>query len=665
MHGASLRIAQFSYKLEVTAKLPFPAAVTFRQYPLKRLTPIAVIAATCVLALLYFGRDVLQPIALASILSLMIAPLVRQLRRRGRLGQLPATLVAVLIAASTVAAIGTVLAFQLVAVAGDLPKYRAAIRGKIERVREVTERPFARIEAELSAVSPALPAPPTVASISSRRGVPLVVNQSQPLPVEIRQPKVTTKDAIMRVVAYAWGPVGEAGIVLVLLIFILLEHDSLRDRLVMFAGQSERRRTIKALSDATAGISRFFFSQLVVNVTFGSVLALGLWVAGVPHAAVWGALAAMLRFVPYLGVMIAAAAMTLFVAAIDPGWKLAASCLGLFLAIEITVANVIEPKVYGRSAGMSPLSIIISALFWAAIWGPIGLLLSTPLTLCLVVAGRHVRALETFSTLLGHATSMSAAERIYQRFLLGDTRAIVADARAYLRRSSFASYCDQILLPGLVLAVSDHELGQTDEVQEKRVRATIAEVAATLTPISSAPNRRLRQRDVSLLDANVGAHLRQMREARLGRWQGSLDVAAYSVVLCVGLPSERDDLLTELLVRSLREVGVDARSVTATVARDMPENRRPDLVSTIFLAYPAADALEQWLLAAQEMRNTLPHALLATIRLPFDEDTPHQGIVDTQVDMVLRSFEEGLAFVLPDEKAKKRGIAPYSMAAAA
>jgi predicted PurR-regulated permease PerM len=641
---------------------------------LKRLTPLAVVAATCILALLYFGRDVLQPIALASILSLMIAPLVRQLRRRGRLGQMPATLIAVLIAASTVAAIGTVLAFQLAAVAGDLPKYRAAIRYKIEKVREVTERPFARLEAELNSVSPTAPAAPVIAAVtagSNRRGAQqaqppqLVVNPSQPLPVEIRAPKVTTKDAIMRVVAYAWGPVGEAGIVLVLLIFILLEHDSLRDRLVMFAGQSERRRTIKALSDATAGISRFFFSQLVVNVTFGAVLGAGLWIAGVPHAAVFGALAAMLRFVPYLGVMIAAAAMTLFVAAIDPGWQLAVSCLTLFLVIEVVVAHMVEPKVYGRSAGMSPLSIIISALFWAAIWGPIGLLLSTPLTLCLVVAGRHVRALETFSTLLGHATSMSAAERIYQRFLLGDTRAILADARAYLRRSSFARYCDQILLPGLVLAVSDHELGNTDEAQEKRVRATIAEVAATLTPISSAPNRRSRRRDVSLLDANVGAHLRQMREARLGRWQGSLDVADHSVVLCVGLPSERDDLLTELLVRSLREVGVDARSVTATVERDVPENRRPELVSTIFLAYPAADALDQWLIAAREMRNSLPHALLATIRLPFDEDTPHQAVVDIQVDMVLRSFEEGLAFVLPDEKAKKRGIAPYSMAAAA
>jgi predicted PurR-regulated permease PerM len=642
-----------------------------RQFPLKRLTPIAVVAATCVLALLYFGRDVLQPIALASILSLMIAPLVRQLRRRGRLGQMPATLIAVVIAASTIAAIGTVLAFQLAAVAGDLPKYRAAIRTKIEKVREVTERPFARLEAELNSVSPAMATPLAGPGLTSKRSTlqqqqqQLVVNQSQPLPVEIRAPKVTTKDAIMRVVAYAWGPVGEAGIVLVLLIFILLEHDSLRDRLVMFAGQSERRRTIKALSDATAGISRFFFSQLVVNVTFGTVLGIGLWIAGIPHAAVFGALAAMLRFVPYLGVMIAAAAMTLFVAAIDPGWQLAFSCLTLFLIIEVLVAHVVEPKVYGRSAGMSPLSIIISALFWAAIWGPIGLLLSTPLTLCLVVAGRHVRSLETFSTLLGHATSMSAAERIYQRFLLGDTRAIIADARAYLRHSSFARYCDQILLPGLVLAVSDHDLGQTDEAQEKQVRATIAEVAATLTPISNAPNRRARRRDVSLLDANVGAHLRQMREARLGRWQGSLDVAAHSVVLCVGLPSERDDLLTELLVRSLREVGIDARSVTATVESDVPENRRPDLVSTIFLAYPAGDALEQWLVAAREMRANLPHALLATIRLPFDEDTAHQGVVDAQVDMVLRSFEEGLAFVMPDEKARKRGGAPYSMAAAA
>jgi predicted PurR-regulated permease PerM len=611
--------------------------------PLTRLSASAVVTASCVLGLLYFGRDVLQPIALASILSLAIAPLVRRFRRSG-LPRMAATLLSVLLVGVCVVGLSTILAFQLVAVATDLPKYRAAIRTKVDSMRVITERPFALIQAELSAVSPPPPPVPAV-----RRGAKLVDNANQPIPVEVRAPRLTTRDAIARAFALAWGPVGSAGVVIVLLIFILLEHESLRDRLVRLAGQGETRRTIKALSDATTGVSRFFFSQFIVNVTFGGLIGLSLWVAGVPHAALWGVLSGLLRFVPYLGILLAGAIIALFVSAIDPGWKLAVSCMSLFVALEMVVANIVEPKVYGQSSGMSPLAIIVSALFWAAIWGPVGLLLSTPLTLCLVVAGRHVRSLELVTTLLGDTPSVNAAERLYQRFLVGDTNAIISDARAYLRNCSFARYCDQILLPGLSLSAADNRNGNIDQAQEARVRAAIADVAATLTPVSSAPARRQRRRDVSLLDGHVGAHLRRMREARLGQWQGSLDVPSHSIVLCCGLTSDRDDLLTELLVRALREVGVDARSVRVgsedAPGEDTPGIEKASLVSSVFLAYPTDATVEAWRKAAIELRVALPDALFVTIRLPFDERAAHPAGVEDYVDMILRSYEEGLAFV--------------------
>jgi predicted PurR-regulated permease PerM len=616
-----------------------------------RLNASAVVTASCLLGLLYFGRDVLQPIALASILSLAIAPLVRRFRRSG-LGRMAATLLSVLLVAVSVVGLSTILAFQLVAVATDLPKYRAAIRTKVDSVRVLTERPFALIQAELSAVAPAPPPPPV-----TRRGTSLSTNPNAPIPVEIRAPRVTTRDAIARAFALAWGPVGSAGVVLVLLVFILLEHESLRDRLIRLAGQGETRRTIKALSDATTGVSRFFFSQFIVNVTFGALIGVSLWAAGVPHAALWGVLSGILRFVPYLGILLAGAIIALFVAAIDPGWKLALSCMSLFVALEMVVANIVEPKVYGQSSGMSPLAIIVSALFWAAIWGPVGLLLSTPLTLCLVVAGRHVRSLELVTTLLGDSPSVNEAERLYQRFLVGDTNAIISDARAYLRNCSFARYCDKILLPGLYMSAADNRTGSMDQAQEARVRAAIADVAATLTPVSSAPARRQRRRDVSLLDGHVGAHLRRMREARLGQWQGSLDVPIHSIVLCCGLRSDRDDLLTELLVRALREVGVDARSVTVG-SEDAPGEETPglekaSLVSSVFLAYPTDSALESWRKAAIELRVALPEALFVTIRLPFDDRAAHPAAVEDYVDMILRSYEEGLAFVSPETVKQK------------
>ena len=612
------------------------------------LTASSVVTASCVLGLLYFGRDVLEPLALATILSLVLAPLIRSLRRIG-LPRLPATLVSVLLAGTCVVGVGTILAFQLVAVTRDLPEYRAAIRSKIERVREITERPFARLEAELSAVAPQSPLPPPP-PVTVRRGT-LTTGANQPLPVEIRAPRATTRDTLSRLFAMAWGPIGETGLVLVLLIFILLEHESLRDRVIRLAGQAEVSRTVRALSDATRGVSRFFLTQFAVNLTFGALVGVLLWAFGVPHAALWGALSGLLRFVPYLGIMVAGVLIAIFVAAIDPGWSMALSCLALFVSLELVVAHVVEPKVYGHSSGLSPLAVIVSALFWGAMWGPVGLLLSTPLTLCLVVAGRHVRALEPVTILLGDVPNVNVAQRFYQRVLAGETHSIISDARTYLDRHSFARYCDQILLPGISLVAAEQRTGQLENAQAAHIRSTIAEVAATLTPVSSEPMRKRRRGRVSLLDANVGAHLRKMREARLGRWQGSLDVPSHSIVLCAGLGTERDDLLTELLVRSLRELDVDARSVVTGADQDNPGPDKADLISTVFLIYPVESTLEQWQRVADELRAGLPNALLVTIRLPFGETAANQDVVQEHVDMVLRSFEESLAFVVPERAA--------------
>jgi hypothetical protein len=304
--------------------------------------------------------------------------------------------------------------------------------------------------------------------------------------------------------------------------------------------------------------------------------------------------------------------------------------------------------VYGHSSGLSPLAVIISALFWGAMWGPVGLLVSTPLTLCLVVAGRHVRSLEPVTILLGDAPAVSGAQRFYQRILAGDIAAIIHDGHAYLERSSFARYCDHILLPGIMLAASDNLSGKMESSMEARIRAAIADVAATLTPESGSVPKSRRRRDVSLLDANVGAHLRQMRVARLGRWQGELDVPAHSVTLCVGLASARDDLLSELLVRALREADVDARSFSIIGDSENPGPDKADLVSTVFITYPVEARLEQWLTAVANLRAGLPEAMLVTIRLPLIEPLPSASLVEKHVDMVLRSFEEALAFVAPE-----------------
>jgi predicted PurR-regulated permease PerM len=616
--------------------------------PIKRLSASSIVAATCVMALLHFGREVLEPIALAAILSLVIAPLIHSLRRFG-LGRVAATFASVTLVGGCAVGVGVILASQLVAVTSDLSHYRAAIHSKTETVRELTERPFARIEAELGALAPqAMPSGAPATAKDSATGDSTV----KPIPVEIHEPRLTTRDTLAHFASLAWGPLGEACLVILLLVFILLEHESLRDRLVRLAGQSEVSRTVKTLADAAHGVSRFFFSQFLVNIAFGATIGCVLWAVDVPHAALWGTISGLLRFVPYLGALVAGTVIALFAASIDPGWTLALSCIAVFAGLELVVANIIEPKVYGHSAGLSPLAVIVSALFWGALWGPVGLLISTPLTLCLVVAGRHVRALEPVTILLGEATNVSASQQFYQRLLSGETNAIIQDARAYLRRASFARYCDQVLLPGLALAAAEQRAGEVDETQQDAMRTIIVEMANTLAAMVYGPARRRSSRKVSLLNVNIGAHLRQLREARLGHWQGPLDVPSRSVVVCAGLGSERDDVLNELLVLALREAEIDARSVSVATREERPEHDKAELVFAVFVTYPPVAALDDWLAAVSELREGLPNALLMTIGMSLGEPLADQAIVGKHVDMVLRSHEEGIAFIEPHRVAQ-------------
>jgi predicted PurR-regulated permease PerM len=603
------------------------------------------VTATCVLSLLYFGRGILQPLALAAIASLAAAPLVRALGRLG-LGRLPSLLASLALAVACIAGAGAVLASQLVSISAELPRYHAAIRHKAEQVRLLAERPFAHIAAGLDAFQPLAPLPATPALPGS------IARSDQPLPVEIRSPRMSASDTLSHFLAQAWGPIGEAGVVLVLLLFILMEQESLVDRVVRLTGQREIGRTIGALEDAARGVSRFFFSQFVVNGAFGIAVGLALWLAGIPHALLWGTLSAILRFVPYIGALASGAAIAIFSAAVDPGWRLSLCCVALFGMLELVVANLVEPKVYGHSTGLSPLAVVTSALFWGALWGPVGLLISTPLTVCLVVAGRHVQALEPLSIMFGETPGITAGQRFYRRALSGETTAIIRDAGAFLRRASFARYCDHILLPGLALAVADLGRGQIDTVQQQQIRCTVAELAEALAPSVARAPVRLRSRRVSLLDANIGAHLRKLREARLGRWQGSLDVPSGSIVVCASLATEREGLFSELLARALREAGIDARSLSLPQPTTEVDPATTVLVSTVILPYPLEDELDAWTGAVAGLRALLPHVLLATVCHPVDEMVTRHEAVRQQVDMVLRSFEECLAFVAPAKRQK-------------
>ena len=585
------------------------------------------LTAACVLAILYFSQDVLQPIVTALVLSLALAPLIRAMGRLG-LSRVNATMGALGLVIVAFVGAFAVLGANVMALSSDLPQYSAEIRAKTKRLEQMVQHPLVRLAPQLIDSDPAGPLP----EVGPR-----------PLPVEIRE-RVSTSDSIAKAISVVSGPLGEAFLILVLLVFILLDRENLRDRVLRLVGQRDVSRTLQGLEDAAEGVSRFFFTQLVLNVNFGVVIGLALWLIGIPHAALWGSLCAALRFVPYIGALIAGAAIALFSAAVDPGWTLAVYAMVLFLLLELLVAHVVEPRVYGQSVGMSPLAVIVSALFWGAIWGPLGLLLSTPLTLCIVVAGRYIKSLEPISILFAEAPHTNAAQRFHHRVLSGEADAIIDDARAFLRKATLAHYCDKVMLPGLALASS----GLLSS-QEEQFRATVAMVADTLA--SGQAKGSARARRISLLNENIGAHLRQRREERLGRWQGSLDVPARSIILSAALPGVREEFMSELLVLVFREAGLDARSYVLRPDAGPEDDPGADqLISTVFVAYPLESDIEAWATVVAELRAALPDVPVATIR-PRDDVAVEPAKVGAHVDLVLQSFEEALAFVAPRQPA--------------
>jgi predicted PurR-regulated permease PerM len=601
---------------------------------------IGIIAFAAVLALLYFGRDVLVPFTVALILSLLIAPLVRRLRRIG-LGRVPSVLVAVLISAFVVTAAAGVLGSQVLRMAASLPQYERNLQQKLRDLDDMTVGRFNALTSEASRLIESSPK-----SVGSTVPAGTGSSAAAPIPVELHQPGPTPLQIIAKVLMSVWVPIESTGIVLVVLVFVLLEHESLRDRFIRVAGGTNIRLTTLALNDAGERLSRFFVSQFAVNLGVGAAIGLGLAVLGVPQATLWGALATLLRFVPYVGVWLAALLASALAIAIVPGWSLALSTLGLFIVVELIAAQVVEPHLYGHTTGLSPLSVVVAAIFWSALWGPIGLVVSTPLTLCLLVLGRHIRALRFLELLLGDTQALTLPQKFYQRALSGDAGEILVDARAFLKRNSLAAYCDLVLMPALHLGFLDYELGAISRDQQLKIRDLLVAVVSAL---SGEPKRFRRHRLSVLDDQDPGRILRQHREQLTGRWQGPVEVPPGSILLCVGLGSPADTIAAELLVRALREQGLDARHVSMEDldVESRPPGANPAAIAIAYIvsAFPSAER-ERSDQTNDRVRRHLPDARVVSVFLPGisiqDELPPRVGSSDHAV----RSFVEAAELCL-------------------
>jgi hypothetical protein len=432
--------------------------------------------------------------------------------------------------------------------------------------------------------------------------------------VEVRQPDPGALESLRTLISPLVHPLATTGIIIIFVIFILLQREDLRNRLIRLAGSYDLQRTTAALDDAAARLSRLFLTQLIVNGAFGVVIGIGLWLIGIPSATLWGILAAVLRFVPYIGAVIAAAFPLALAVAVDPGWSILLWTLALFLVVEPVVGHVIEPMVYGHSAGLSPVAVVASATFLTALWGPIGLVLATPLTVCLVVLGRHVERLEFLDVMFGDRPALSPPEIFYQRMLAGDPTEAAEKAEEFLKERSLASYYDEVALKGLQLAQVDAERGALDQERLIKIRDAVSEFASDVSDqddraaaqISSTTDAEASSAIESVAENAVQEHLPILdKEALTPEWQGE------HPVLCVAGRSLIDEAAAIMLAQLSTAHGLAAR-VEGAQALSTTNVFRLDTtgVAVVCLVYLDASGPAHMRYTVRRLRRKLPRATI-------------------------------------------------------
>ncbi|RYB01621.1 AI-2E family transporter [Lichenibacterium ramalinae] len=441
------------------------------------------LSAGLVIAALYLGAEIFVPTALAILLSFVLAPGVRLLRR-WHLGRVLPVLIMTLLAFLLIVALGALMALQLRGLIDAMPQYQSTVLAKIEVLRGMLSgEGLSRFSDFVSNLGQQLHASQAAGAASPGAAA----SGPAPVPVVIARPAEMPLEVMARYLMPALHPLAVAGLVAIYAVFILLAREDLRNRAIRLFGAGDLHRSTAAIDDAARRLSRYLLTQLAVNTVAGLLVGLGLWAIGVPSPVLWGILFGFLRFVPYVGPPLAALAPLALAAAVAPGWSTVFWTAGLFAAIEAVVGQVIEPFLYGHNTGLSPLAVVVAATFWTVLWGPVGLVLSTPMTVCLVVLGRHVEPLGFLAVMLGDRPALAPQEVFYQRLLADDPVEASEEAERLLKDMALPDYYDAVLLPGLLLAQDDVAQGRLDADRQGRIAASVLEVVENLSDPDAAP----------------------------------------------------------------------------------------------------------------------------------------------------------------------------------
>lgn len=580
-----------------------------------------------------------MPVTIAIVLCFAVSPLVSKLRQFG-IGPVTSVLSAVAALVVTLALLAGLIGAHALQMAANLPGYQVTLAKNLGALRIVALSPMERT---WDAAEQLLDAPTEerVGSSKSTQSPSLSSTAAGgAMPVEIRPPKPASMERLSRLLSWVWVPLGSAGIVVIVLVFLLLEQESLRDRFIRLVGRSDLRATTSAINDAGERLSRYLARQFAVNIGFGLVIWAALSAVGLPEAALIAALAGVLRFVPYVGVLVTAVLAMLLALGTSDVWTLMAATSIVFITVDAITSHVVEPRVYGRATGLSPLSIVLATLFWGWLWGPAGVIIATPLTLCLAVAGRHAESLGFLDIVLGNGPALTMAQKFYQRALSGDSSEILARAREFLKSQSFAAYCDSVLMPALQLCMTDFANRQITRGEQAALRGAIVHVVEVLDTVGR-DRRWTPQRTTVLSEISSG---RLLRQRRLLRQQTSTDkqVRTEQVVWCIGTGSPGDDLATELLVRILRGMRLDARHLTSEDLHSLRYSRTsPSAVGAVCLvSMTPPEAPDHGVQLARAVRDEAPHACTLALLLPGLAHKREPCALGNAVDRTMNSYEQ-------------------------
>jgi predicted PurR-regulated permease PerM len=603
----------------------------------RTLTGLAVAAS--IVATLYFGKEVLFPVTLAVLLSFVLSPLVRVLRKL-KIPRIVAVVFSVCLALGIIGGIAALVGTEIVDVARDLPKYQHTIENKILQLRSVTIERIPQLSRGIDGAVETKSQSPKVASREGEVAAP--------------QPPGALTQALQLLLPVL-SPLLTVAIIFVVAVFILMQQEDLRDRIIRLFGARDLHRTTLAMDEAAKRLSRYFLVQIAVNVTFGAVIATGLYFIGLPEPLLWGVIAGLLRFVPYIGSYIAAAIPIALAAAVDAGWTKALWVAGMFLVTEPIVGQFVEPMAYGRSTGLSPIAVVIAAIFWTWLWGPAGLILSTPLTLCVVVLGRHVEQLEFLNVLLGDRPALTRAENFYQRILAGDLDEVEDQAESALNDLPLTSYYDDVVIKALELAAHDAARGVLNERHLAQIKTAVIELATDLDDLDQKHNARTSQAELGeppLVDTAAAAV--PYTAARSPPIRPICTIAAHT---------QLDEIAAIILARLLRRQGVQAQVLAkdavsrASIAHFDPKEAR--ILCICYIDDLGKPSHLRFLL--RRLRQRVPAAYLIALVWPSDHPVLRDGSLRASLgaDQYLSSLQHAIETCLKaveEEPVSKRPL---------